>query len=427
MSAVKTESAITHYDVVIVGGGQAATSAATELRQLGYQGSVAIIEATDYRPYSRPALTKEFLLGAVALEDLYFRTEKYWKEKSIDVLRGIRVEEVDPDSHCVRLADGRRLCYESLIWAAGARCRDLLVAGADAAGICVIRTVDDAMAFRCALESATRVVIIGAGFIGLEAAANAVKLGHNVTVVEAADRILGRSVSSPVAEHIRRTHSEAGVRFYFGETVQAIRTSAGRASGVVLSTGVELDADLVLVGIGVTPNVEPLVVRGAAEVLGGILIDGYAESSLPDVYAVGDCATFSCRYAYDGLVRLESVQNASALGRTAARAVAGRGEPVDEVPWFWSNQYDVKFKSAGLCGHADRMVVRGEPSSGSFSVLHLRGDQLVAVETLNRQADYVQARTLLKSLAMVRVRSHDELTDASVPIKDLCVTDGSQR
>ncbi|HYI63440.1 MAG TPA: FAD-dependent oxidoreductase [Allosphingosinicella sp.] len=382
------------FDVLIVGGGHGGAQCAIALRQAGFAGSVAIIGGEPDFPYERPPLSKDYLAGERAFERMLIRPPAFWAERQVAMRRGRPVMALDPGARRVTLSDGTGIGYGDLVWAAGGVPRRLPGGGH------TIRTRADVDRIVEALPSARRVVIVGGGYIGLEAAAVLAKLGKEVTILEAEDRLLSRVAGEPLSRFYEAEHRAHGVD---------VRTDMGFGP-------VETDpADLVIVGIGVDPAVAPLIAAGT-EGANGVDVDEFCRTSLARVYAVGDCAAHRNRFAGGARVRLESVQNAHDQASTAAKAIAGRPEPYDAIPWFWSNQYDLKLQTVGLFQGHDDLVVRGDPAAKSFSVVYLREGRVVALDCVNAVRDYVQGRKLIESgTAPDRAR----LADPAIPLNDV--------
>ncbi|MEU3509504.1 FAD-dependent oxidoreductase [Streptomyces longwoodensis] len=380
--------------VVVVGAGQAGYETAASLRERGHPGDITLITAEGTLPYERPPLSKAYLKGPEHCSDeqLWLRPATYYARHSIDLVEGT-VREIDPVTCTVRLADGSGYAYGHLVLATGARPRRLDVPGAGLPGVHTLRTAEDAAALRASLATARRVVVVGAGFIGLECAAAAREAGCEVTVVEALDRPLGRVVSAPGAGHFTRLHRRAGTELLFGLGVVALHGDGRRGvTAVELSDGRRLPADLVLVGIGVVPRTELAAAAGLA-VQGGISVDARLLTSDARISAIGDCAAFR-HERYGSRVRLESVQNAVGHARLVAERLTGTSRAYDEVPWFWSDQFSTTLQIAGLdTGHDTEVVIGDDPDA--FSVLLFRGRHLQAVESVNRPADHLAARRLL--------------------------------
>jgi 3-phenylpropionate/trans-cinnamate dioxygenase ferredoxin reductase subunit len=376
--------------VLVVGAGQAGVQTVASLRDAGFTGRVVLIGDESGAPYQRPPLSKAYLAGEAAADRLALRGPDYYAKQGIELVAA-RATEIDRTARQVLLATGESYRYDHLVLATGARNRPLPVPGADLDGVLGLRTLADADALRTRLTEARDVVVIGAGFIGLEFAAVAAKLGRPVTVVEAVDRVLARVVSPTVSAHYRRLHESHGNRVLCGSAVRRL-VGERRVTGVELGDGTVLPADLVVVGIGVRPNTELAEAAGLA-VDNGILVDEHLSTSDPNISAVGDCAAYPSKHAA-GTVRLESVQNAVDHARCLAARWAGRATPYDAVPWFWSDQLNAKLQIAGLSAGYDQAVLHGDPETGAFSVFCFRGDRLLAVESVNRARDHVAARRL---------------------------------
>lgn len=405
----------TRYDVVVVGAGHAGVQVATGLVKAGYDGTVALLGAEEGPPYERPPLSKGYLSGDQAADDLHFRSKDYWDSSPVALHLATRVTRVDPAAHVVETAHGARVSYGSLVWAAGVRPRALPVPGAGLLGVAMIRELADTDHVRVLLEGARSAVVVGGGYIGLEAAATLRKQGLDVVVVEAQDRVLQRVTGPFVSDYYAARHTREGVGFRLGAGVSAIEGHDGRVSGVLLADGERLPADLVLVGIGVVPETDVLAAAGAV-VDNGLLTDARQRTNLPDVYAVGDCSRSPHALLGPDPVRFESVPSAVEQANAAVAAITGAAPVERGVPWFWSDQYDVKLKSVGLAAGAETHVVRGDPAADSFSVFYLRAGRLVAADCVNRPRDFAQAKRLV---AAAVTADPGQLADDGVPLKDL--------
>lgn len=397
--------------VVIVGGGQAGSQAAASLRERGYQGALTIIGAERQLPYQRPPLSKAFLKGEAGEDSLMLRPAAFYARNGIDMLTETRVVSVDRGSKSVTLSNGSAISYRHLILATGARNRKLLVPGADLNGIVYLRSMDEAIHLKPLAEKARKVVIVGAGFIGLEFASVMRALGADVTIVEAASRPMVRALSTKMSDFFLACHAADGVAFVLDAQVVAFSGDAGRVAGVGLSDGRQLAADLVLIGIGVVPNQELAADCGLAT-SNGIEVDSFLATADPDISAIGDCALFR---SFEGRpVRLESVQNAVDQAKCVALRIVGRPEEYRSLPWFWSDQSGRRLQMAGLTAGHDLVVTRGDPSSGKFSVFCFRGDRLLGVESVNSPADHLNARRLL---AGGRFLDRDKIADITFDLK----------
>ncbi|MEN3162579.1 FAD-dependent oxidoreductase [Tistrella mobilis] len=413
------------FDIAIAGAGHAGAQLAISLRQGGFAGTIGLISAEHEAPYDRPSLTKDYLTGAALAADIRLRPDGFWAERNITRVPGTRITDLDPAAHRLFTADGRRIGYGRLAWATGGAARRLTCPGADLSGIHTIRSLADADRLRADLSGRPRVVVVGAGYVGLEAAAALVGQGHRVTVVEAADRVLARVSGRSIAAAIEARHRDAGVEIRTGVGVEALTgDAAGRVAGVVLSDGDCLPADLVIVGIGLVPEVSALAAAGAttgAEAAGGVAVDGLCRTGLPDVWALGDCAAHVNRFAGGRRVRLECVQNAVDQARVVAGAMLGGDQPYDAVPRFWSSQYDIKLQTIGIVPGHDTEILRGRPESGSFSAVYLRDGRVVAIDCVNAPLDFAQGRGLIQAQAdaLAPILDPAALADPARPLKTL--------
>ncbi|MEU6088780.1 FAD/NAD(P)-binding oxidoreductase [Streptomyces sp. NPDC047085] len=379
--------------VVVIGAGQAGHQTAASLRDRGHQGPLTLVGDEGVPPYERPPLSKAYLTGEADASQLWLRPETFYERHAITRVTGTAVA-LDRTARTVRLADGTRLDYDHLVLATGARARSLPVPGGDLDGVRTLRTLRDADRLRADLARARQVVVIGAGFIGLEFAAAARAQGHEVTVVEALWRPLARVASAPTAEHFTRLHEEHGVRLLFGQGIAALHDDGtGHVTAVELTDGHRLPADLVLAGVGVTPCAE-LAEQAGLAVAGGIVTDSRLLTSDPRISAVGDCALFPHPRASTPL-RIESVQNAVDHARLVADRLTGATRPYDDLPWFWSRQYATTLQIAGLGQAHDTELTLPTDDPTAFSVLLFRDGELIAVESVNRPADHMAARRLL--------------------------------
>ena len=385
------------YDVVIAGAGHGGAQAAIALRQLKFEGSIAIVGDEPDLPYERPPLSKDYLAGEKPFERMLIRPATFWEERRVTMLLGHRVETVEPEAHQLLLSSGETLRYGSLIWAAGGTPRRLTCPGSDLARVHTVRSRQDVDRIINELRGVRRAVVIGGGYIGLEAAAVLRKLGKEVVLLEALDRVLARVAGEPISRFYEAEHRAHGVDVRTGITIERIEGNGG-VTGVRLADGEIVPADMAIVGIGITAAVQPLIEAGA-ECADGVHVDAHCRTSLGDIYAVGDCAAHENAYAGGVRLRLESVQNANDQGTAAAKAIAGMPEPYSAIPWFWSNQYDLRLQTVGLSLGHDDLVVRGDPAARSFSVVYLRQGKVVALDCVNAVKDYVQGRALIQAAA----------------------------
>jgi 3-phenylpropionate/trans-cinnamate dioxygenase ferredoxin reductase subunit len=376
-------------DVVVIGAGQAGAQLAMSLRQGGYAPSIRLICDEPYLPYQRPPLSKTFLAEYREPDRLFLRTDSFWRNHDVNFELGAAVGAVDATARRITLTDGREIACDTLVFATGTSARTLPVSGIDLAGVFSVRRIDDVVLLRPALNAADRVVIVGGGYIGLEVAAVARHEGRNVTVLEAEDRVLKRVTGPITSAFYDRTHRERGVDIRLGARLVAIEGETA-ATGVRLSSGERLPADLVLVATGARANDDLAQAAGLA-CQDGILVDEFARTSVPGIYAIGDCTRFPSR-RYGRKVRLESVQNAIDQAKAAAGAILGKPQPYDPVPWFWSDQYEIKLQIAGLTDGYDSEAVVGDVAAGRFSVEYRCAGRLVAVDAVNDARAHMLSR-----------------------------------
>jgi 3-phenylpropionate/trans-cinnamate dioxygenase ferredoxin reductase subunit len=406
---------------LIVGASQAGLQLAVSLRDRGVTSPITLIGEESHAPYQRPPLSKAYLQGSTELEQLWLRAPEFLAGRDISLVTSERIETLElksgGPSGSARTANGRVLNFDRLALTVGARPRRLEAPGAHLDGVTYLRTADDATLLRELQSDAESVVVIGGGFIGLEAAAVARAQGKSVTVVEAADRLIGRAVAPVVSEFYHAAHARRGVDVRLGAQVTWLAGKHNAVQAVELSDGTWIPADLVIVGIGVVPRTKLARQLGLA-CDGGIVVDRYARTSNSTVVAAGDCTVQPNPLTGDGQVRLESVQNAISQAKTAAATLAGRSEPNDSVPWFWSDQYDLKLQIAGLSTGHDRYVVRGDIDGEAFSVLYYRDGALLAVDAVNAPGDYMAVR---KALTQGSTISAEAAITSAVALRELIV------
>ena len=374
---------------LILGGGQAGAQAAASLRQEGFGGRILLVGEEPLPPYQRPPLSKTFLAGELAQERLLIKPEAFYRQHDIELLLGVAATGLDTRARELQLADSRRLPYDQLLLATGGRPRRLECPGANHPRVRYLRTAADVEQLRPDFRPGARLVVIGAGYIGLEVAAVAAKHGLRVTVLEAAPRVLARVAGEEISAFFEHIHSAAGVAVRCDTGVEALEGDAELVR-VRTAQGDLLEAELVLAGIGLLPNVELAAAAGIA-CHNGILVDELGKTSAAGVFAAGDCtshpnAIYGCRW------RLESVHNAIEQAKTAAATMAGKPKAYNQVPWFWSDQYDIKLQTAGINRGYDQTVLRGDPATRSFAVFYLRAGRLLAVDAVNRPAEFIAAR-----------------------------------
>ncbi|WP_176593535.1 NAD(P)/FAD-dependent oxidoreductase [Sphingobium sp. EM0848] len=402
------------YDVVIVGGGQGGASAAVLLRQLGFAGSIAIIGREQEAPYERPPLSKEYMLGQKSFDRLLIRPVDYWADHHIDLLLGCEAVALDPAARQVRLRDGRSVGYGDLIWAAGGDPRPMNCPGSDLPGIHAVRDRAHIDAILSELPDVERVAIVGGGYIGLEAAAALRAMSKHVTLLEVLPRVLARVAGPQLSAFFEQEHRAQGVDLRTGTGVTAFE-GHGRLEGLRFTDESLVPAQLAIVGIGIIPVVGPLLAAGA-EGHNGVEVDEHCCTSLPHVYAIGDCAAHANPFADGTVIRVESVQNANDQATCAVKAIMGEPHPYRATPWFWSNQYDLRLQTVGISATHDQTVLRGDPATRSFSVAYLKEGRIIALDCVNQVKDYVQGRKLVEAGAHIAA---EDLADVSRQLKSL--------
>lgn len=404
-----------HYDVLIVGAGHGGCAAAAALRQQKFTGSIALIGDETDPPYERPPLSKDYFSGEKSFERILLRPQAFWSDKKIDLLLGRRVVGVDPQKHQVQIEEGDVYQYGRLIWSTGGVPRSLGCTGSDLSGVYGIRNRSDVDRMMHQLPSVQKVVVIGGGYIGLEAAAVLRKMSKHVTVLEVQDRVLARVAGIDLSRFYEKEHRAHGVDVRLNARVEMLEGRDGAVSSVRLTDGTVLPADMVIVGIGIIPAVQPLLDAGA-EGGNGVDVDGYCQTTLPQVFAIGDCAMHANAFADGARIRLESVQNANDQAMVVAKTIVGAPVPYVSVPWFWSNQYDLRLQTVGLSSGHDDVVVRGDPNTRSFSYVYLKLGQVIALDCINMTKDYVEGRALVEKRASVMRQA---LADTSVSMRSL--------
>jgi len=402
-------------DIVIVGAGHGGAQCAIALRQNGFEGSIAVVGREPEYPYERPPLSKEYFAREKTFDRLYIRPPNFWEEKGVEFLLGTEVTGIDTAARRLALSNGQSLGYGKLVWATGGDPRMLNCPGSDLAGLHPVRTRADCDRLMGEIDGGvSNIVVIGGGYIGLEAASVLTKLGCKVTLLEALPRILARVAGEDLSAFYEKEHRDHGIDLRTGVAVEAL-IGEGRVSGVRLADGEVIPADAVIVGIGVVPAVAALIAAGA-DGGNGVNVDEYCRTSLPDIYAIGDCSAFACSYAGGIVMRVESVQNANDMATCVAKAICGDEQPYHAFPWFWSNQYDLKLQTAGISAGYDATVVRGNPDDRAFSVVYLRQGWVIALDCVNMVKDYVQGRQLVEAGLQPELA---DLADASKPLKEL--------
>ena len=398
-------------NIVIVGAGQASAQAVQSLRAEGVDAPIIMIGDEAYPPYQRPPLSKAYLLGNFERPRLFLKADSYYPESHCELIVNTSVSAIHRAERTVELSDGRKLDYDKLLLATGARVRRLKCPGADLKGVHYLKTIADVDGLQEVFQSGKRIAIVGGGYIGLEVAAVGAKRGLDVTVFEAMDRLMARAVSPVLSDFYAREHEKAGVKLKLKTGVEAIEGD-GRVERVIAG-GESHACDIVLVGIGVVPCDE-LAVRAGLGTDDGIVVDQNAKTGDPHIWAAGDCTRHVGREGHE--IRLECVQNAIDQAKHAAMAMAGRPRTYSEVPWFWSDQYDLKLQIAGLARPTDTLVQRGDPAARKFAVFHLREGMVAAVEAVNAAPEYMIGKKLIAEGKMIEAA---KLADLSIPMKQM--------
>ena len=404
----------TAENIVVIGGGQAGAQAVQSLRLFGYEGGITMVGDETALPYQRPPLSKAYMKGEMAEDRLYFKPAAWYEDNKVETLLSQRVEKIDRSAREVHLEHGGRLAYDALIIATGSRPRALPVEGADLENVFDLRGISDVEHIQPKMIAGTKLVIVGAGYIGLEAAAVARQLGLHVTVLEMADRVLERVTSPVISEFYQELHRGHGVDIRLGARLAKLKGEDGKVTHAVLADGEEIPADMVLAGIGIVPNVE-LAEAAGLPCRNGIIVDEDARTADPRIFAAGDCTVRPlAHYARTG--RLESVHNAIEQGKLAAAAIMGKPRPAIDCPWFWSDQYDIKLQIAGLSQGHDEVVVRGDRAGNKFAAFYLKNGRLIAVDAVNSPPEFIASKKLIMNGAVI---APDQLSDTSKRMKDI--------
>ncbi len=399
--------------IAIAGAGHAAGQLVTSLRQHKFEGDIIVVGDEPFLPYQRPPLSKKYLSGDLEAERLYVKPESFYAEANVELHLDTHIEAIDRDGHCLCIEGGDRIAYDKLVLAVGSRVRRLPIDGVTLPGVHYLRSIADVDGIREGLESGRRIVVIGAGYIGLEVAAVARQAGLDVTVIEMADRVMSRVVSPEISDFYQIEHTSQGVKLRLSTGVQSINGKR-RVKSVTTSEGDEIPADVVVIGVGIVPNTE-LASAAGLEIDNGVVVDDHSLTSDPDIYAVGDC-TVHPNAIYGRNLRLESVHNALEQAKTAAANLCGEDVAYTQVPWFWSDQYDLKLQIAGLSEDYDDIVIRGKPAERSFSCLYLKDSRLIAIDAINAPRDFVQSKALIAAGEPIE---KERLGDPETQLKDL--------
>jgi 3-phenylpropionate/trans-cinnamate dioxygenase ferredoxin reductase subunit len=401
--------------IVIAGAGHAAGQLLGSLKQQKFAGQIVLIGDEPYLPYQRPPLSKKFLSGDMPAERLYVKPASFYEDPQIELKLETLVSDIDRANKTVTTNDGENITYDKLILALGAKVRRLPIEGTDLEGVHYLRGIADVQAIRADMQNKKNAVIIGAGYIGLEVAAVLRQQGLGVTVVEMADRVMSRVVSPEISDFYQIQHTEQGVKLRLSTGIVALHGDR-KIDSVETADGEQIEADFVVIGVGVEPNTE-LAAQAGLAVDDGIVVNDQCQTSDSDIYAVGDCTTHP-NAIYDRQLRLESVHNALEQAKTAVSNICGHETHYAQVPWFWSDQYDLKLQIAGLSSGYDDVVIRGNPADGSFACMYLKDGRLIAADAVNSPREFVQSKALIAAKTPV---DREKLGDVNTEIKDLSV------
>lgn len=400
-------------EIVVIGSGQAAIQTVMSLKRNEFTGSIKVIGEEDHLPYQRPPLSKDFLLEEYKPERVSLKKKEFYEENGVDLILGKRAESIDTILKEITLSDENRIRYDQLIIATGSRVRKLNVPGSDKKGIYYLRDLDDANALKQRLKKNKKMVIVGAGYIGLEVASVAASLGVEVTVIEMANRVMNRTVDPMISSYYQKLHESHGVKIHLDNGLKAFE-GGDSVNAVLCSDGLMLEAELVVIGAGVLPNQE-IAIEAGLECNNGIMVNEFGETSTAHVYACGDCTNHPNK-GLNTRLRLESVHNAMEQSKTVANTIMGNKEPYDQVPWFWSDQYDHKLQLVGISGDHDEVVMRGLESEQKFLLFYLKNSELIAVNAINSSKEFLICRKLVANKVKI---SSDVIKDQSVNLNDL--------
>ena len=400
-------------EIVVIGSGQAAIQAVMSLKRNEFTGSIKVIGEEDHLPYQRPPLSKDFLLEEYKPERVSLKKKEFYEENGVDLILGKRAESIDTILKEITLSDENKIHYDQLIIATGSRVRKLNVPGSDKKGLYYLRDLDDANALKQRLKKNKKMVIVGAGYIGLEVASVAASLGVKVTVIEMANRVMNRTVDPIISSYYQKLHESHGVKISLDNGLKAFE-GGDSVNAVRCSDGLMLEADLVVIGAGVLPNQE-IAIEAGLECNNGIMVNEFGETSTAHVYACGDCTNHPNK-GLNTRLRLESVHNAMEQSKTVANTIMGNKEPYDQVPWFWSDQYDHKLQLVGISGDHDEVVMRGLESKQKFLLFYLKNSELIAVNAINSSKEFLICRKLVANKVKI---SSDVIKDQSVNLNDL--------
>jgi 3-phenylpropionate/trans-cinnamate dioxygenase ferredoxin reductase component len=402
------------FNVLVVGAGHAGAQIAISLRQNKFPGSIGILGAEPELPYERPLLSKDYFSGDKSFEQMLLRPKNFWAQRNVEILRNQRVVKVNAESKSVETENGDYFTYGSLVWAAGGSAKKLPIPGANLDGVQGLRTRADADVMKASALKAKQIVIVGGGYIGLETAAVLSKIGKKIVLLEALPRVLARVAGEELSNFYEKEHRAHGVDIRLDVALQSIEGEEGKVTGVTLSNGELIPADLVVVGIGITPDVEPLLEAGATGE-NGINVDEFCQCNLNNVFVIGDCSRHANKYADNAWIRLESVHNANAMAAVVADVICHKPKPYDSIPWFWSDQYNLKLQTIGLSIGFDETLVRGDIEDRNFSIIYLKNNKVIALDCVNSTRDYVWGKQFILGKYSIE---KDKMANPDVMLKD---------
>ena len=400
-------------NLVVIGAGQSAIQCITSLKKEGYEGSITLVGEEEHLPYQRPPLSKGFLDDSINKERLYFKKLDFFTENKIQLKLGISATSVDIENNLVNLSDEEKLHFDKLVFATGSRVRLLDFPGNDLDNIHYLRGLDDAENIKKGLEKSKHLVVIGAGYIGLEVAAIASEKGVKVSIVEMADRVMSRTVDPQISDYYLNLHQNNGVKFKFNTSLEEIK-GQGQVESVVCSDGTSINADMVIIGAGVIPNTE-IAQNSGVSCENGILVDEFGRTNFKNVFACGDCTSHPNKLLNMQL-RLESVHNAMEQSKAVAMSVLDKPAEYSQIPWFWSDQYDHKLQIVGISGSHDTVTMRGSTDASKFMLFYTRGEELVAVDAVNNPKDFLICRKLVANKVKIKT---DMISDLNLNLNDL--------
>ena len=402
-------------ELVVIGGGQAAIQCVASLRKEGYSGSITLIGEENHLPYQRPPLSKGFLSGSTESNRLYLKKIEFFQENSIQLNLGVTAKKIDRDNCNVRLSDDKSISYDKLVLATGSRVRKLKFPGSDLEGINYLRGIDDAESLKDGLLKSKNLVIVGAGYIGLEVAAVATEFNTKITVVEMADRVMNRTVDPIISAYYQELHSKNGVDFILNESLEKVDGNK-TVEQVICSGGSSIEADILVIGAGVIPNIE-LAEESGLSCDNGICVDEYGQTEDIRIFACGDCTNHP-NEKLNRRLRLESVHNAMEQSKTVASSIMGNKTAYNQIPWFWSDQYDHKLQIVGLSGDHDEVLIRGNQEESKFMLFYLKGEELIAVDAVNNPKEFLICRKLVENKVKI---SSDDILNQSKNLNDLII------